>query len=392
MGYIDSDTHIIECGHTWDFFDPKEIQYQPAYAHGHQFLMQEVCIEEETLTHVWQSQVFPPGSVDLTNPEARVTYMDQLGVDVQVLYPTWFLSNHVGNAVAEAAMMRSYNRWLGERTAETGGRLQWAVNVPVRMMDRALEEIDFGRSHGAVAVFIKGFTNGMSVRDPYLTPIWEKAQDLDMAIGFHVGSEDVRLTMQDPGKFLHLEILPVPCAIGALLQCDLFDRYPRLRWAALEAGAAWVPYVAQEAFRHLDIRGFGPNGWQDHAREAFAKYNLFVSCQMDDDLNYLANIFGENSFVHGTDFGHLDVGSDPNGLHIIATREDLPLSLRRKIVDSVGRRLYNIDKDFCPAPPASVEGYAINSHQHESAAFLAQPAPELVPWQSVDARQHSRVG
>ncbi len=24
MGYIDSDAHVVECDHTWDFFDPNE--------------------------------------------------------------------------------------------------------------------------------------------------------------------------------------------------------------------------------------------------------------------------------------------------------------------------------------------------------------------------------
>ena len=46
--------------------------------------------------------------MDLTDPAARLRSMDALGVDVHVIYPNWFLSSRVGNAVAEAAMMRSY--------------------------------------------------------------------------------------------------------------------------------------------------------------------------------------------------------------------------------------------------------------------------------------------
>ena len=29
MGFIDVDTHIIECDKTWDYFDPSERQYRP---------------------------------------------------------------------------------------------------------------------------------------------------------------------------------------------------------------------------------------------------------------------------------------------------------------------------------------------------------------------------
>jgi len=70
-------------------------------------------------------------------------------------------------------------------------------------------------------------------------------------------------------------------------------------------------------------------------------------------------LVGNDCLFHGTDFGHLDVGSDPNGLHTIATRSDLDPVLTRNIVDAVGRRLYGIDKEFCPAPPPVFEGYAI---------------------------------
>jgi predicted TIM-barrel fold metal-dependent hydrolase len=325
--------------------------------------------------------VFGVGSVDLTDTSARLRYMDELGVDVHVMFPTWFLSSRVANVMAEAAMMRSYNRWLAERSADSGGRLRWAVNVPLRTMDRALQEIEFGRTHGAVGVFIKGITHGMSIRDPYLLPLFEKAQDLDMVIALHVGSEGVAYSYQDPGRWLYLTVLPVPGAVAALLQSDLCDRFPRLRWAFLEAGAAWVPYIAQEVFRSVDVRGFGEAGWRQPAREAFAESEIYIACQMDDDITYLSDVVGRECLVHGTDFGHLDSGSDPNGLHIIASRDDLDPVLRSNIVDSVGRRLYGIDRDFTPAPAASIQGYAINSHRIPFAGdrHLAKPAAHLVP-------------
>ena len=53
--------------------------------------------------------------------------MDEFGVDVQVLFPTWWLLYPVSSPAAEAAMYRSYNRWIAEGTADSGGRLQWAA-------------------------------------------------------------------------------------------------------------------------------------------------------------------------------------------------------------------------------------------------------------------------
>src|SRR5262249_12093106 len=153
---------VVECAHTWDFFDPNEEQYRPVMANG-QLTMQEIHVGWIP-PHIqsWMTDVFPVGSVDLSDPSARLRYMDALGVDAALLFPTFWLAHRIGDAIAEAAMVRSYNRWLAERTADSQGRLLWAVHVPVRTVDRALEEIEFGRRNGAVSVFLLGFPHGMS--------------------------------------------------------------------------------------------------------------------------------------------------------------------------------------------------------------------------------------
>jgi hypothetical protein len=79
--------------------------------------------------------------------------------------------------------------------------------------------------------------------------------------------------------------------------------------------------------------------------------NLYVGCQVDDDLLYLFRYAGENNLVHGADYGHLDAGSDPEGLRTIAHRSDVDSAARAKIVNANGRRLYGIDPAFRPARP-----------------------------------------
>jgi predicted TIM-barrel fold metal-dependent hydrolase len=356
MGYIDSDTHVIENEHTWDFFEPGEEQFRPLMSRGY-WTIQDLFMEWPApgMSH-WMRDVFPLGSVALEDPKARVRYMDQLGVDVQVLFPTFWLLCEVASPAVEAAMSRSYNRWLAEATADSAGRLAWAVHAPVRTMERAVEELEFGREHGAVSVFLLGQNHGMSIADPSMFPLYEKAQDLDLAISVHVGG-DLRASRRQPGNFLHSGIMPVPGAFYAALKGGLAKRFPRLRWAFLEAGASWLPFVLQETFRADEtgaLRSF--KAWRPAAIEAFEQQQLFVAAQMDDDLPYLLDFTGPDHLVHGSDFGHLDVGSDPNGLHIVASRPDLDAEIARKIVDANGRRLYRIDPAFRPAPPPSTEG------------------------------------
>jgi uncharacterized protein len=358
MGYIDADAHILECEHTWDFFDPGEVQYRPRITEHH-WEVEDICAEFPGPRFTQYRDVFPPGTVDLTDPAARVRYMDELGIDVHVMFPSYCLLVEALNPLAQAAMSRSYNRWLAEATANSGGRLGWAIHAPVQTMERAREELEFGRAHGGVSVFLLGQNHGMSLADPSMFPLYEKAQELDLAISVHVGG-DLRLSRRQPGNFLHAGIMPVPGAFYAVLRGELARRFPRLRWAFLEAGASWLPFVLQETFRADAtgaLRSF--RDWRKAAIAAFEQQQLFVSAQMDDDLPYLLELTGPGHLVHGTDFGHLDLGSDPNGLHLVANRSDVDAAITAKIVDENARTLYGIDPGFRPAPPPSVEGCAL---------------------------------
>ena len=82
--------------------------------------------------------------------------MDQLGVDVQVIYPTIFLRPLTNKPAVDRALCRSYNRWLADIWAEGKGRLRWAAVLPLLDMDAALAELRWAREHGACAVFIRG--------------------------------------------------------------------------------------------------------------------------------------------------------------------------------------------------------------------------------------------
>jgi predicted TIM-barrel fold metal-dependent hydrolase len=332
---------------------------------GRYWAIQDLLMEwpAPSLKH-WLDTVFPPGSVDLTAPAARLEYMDEVGVDVQVLYPTFWNVASVTSPLREAALSRSYNRWLAQATSDSGGRLAWAVHVPLRTMDRALQELDFGKEHGAVSVYMHGQNHGMTMDDPYLLPLFEKAQDLELAIGIHTGSEG-RLLHRERGAILHASIMPVAAALYAVLSGALHKKLPRLRWAFLEAGATWIPFVLQEIFRGTEgalprsFKGQSFNDWRAAGVDAFAEHGLFVAAQMDDDLPYLLSFTGTDHLVYGTDYGHLDVGSDPNGLHVVANRTDVDPIAARKIVDDNGRRLYGIDPAFQPAPAPATQGFVL---------------------------------
>ena len=85
----------------------------------------------------------------------RVKAMDEMGVDMQVLYPS-LLSKAVNSPESELAIAKSYNRWLADRCAQSGGRMRWVICPPLQSMDAAIQELRWGKDHGAVGVLKKG--------------------------------------------------------------------------------------------------------------------------------------------------------------------------------------------------------------------------------------------
>jgi predicted TIM-barrel fold metal-dependent hydrolase len=356
MGYIDCDTHVIEPDQVWDYFDPVETYLRPTVA-GDYWTVEDHFVQwPGPMMKRWNGEVFP--GCDLIDIDARLHYMDDFGVDVQMLYTSWWLLYPTWSPAAEAALYRSYNRWMADRTSAARGRLQWALMAPVRTMGRALQELEFGRDHGAASVFLLGQNGGMSLANPTMFPLYERAQDLDLAITVHVGN-DLRASRRDPGNAMHNGLMVLPGAFYALLWGGLAHRFPRLRWAFVEGGGSWLPWVLRETFR-ADATGAYRSfrDWRASAAEALQDKQVYVAVQIDDDLPELVDLLGPNRLVYGTDYGHLDIGSDPDGLHLISTHEDIDALVSRHIVDTNGRRLLGLDASFCPAPPPRLTALA----------------------------------
>jgi predicted TIM-barrel fold metal-dependent hydrolase len=380
MGYIDVDTHIVECDATWDHFDPSERQYRPTKLvaptpDGIERLPREMYLIGETLCRRFPTDCRGEGigveySADvshLENPAERLKLMDGYGVDVQLVISTNFIAAEVEHPAAEAAVARSWNRWMAERTADTGGRLRWALIPPTLTPERSFEELEFGAANGAAGIMIKGVEHGFYLDNPYFFPLYERAQDLDLTMVVHLGAarehvEGLGLTTFAPsagsgGQYLHTLLSGFRAVLGG----NLAARFPRLRWAFVESGATWLPMVFHSYQRGTASRipdsyimtDQGPSRMIPHidAAELMERHNLYVSCEADEDVNYLTSYAGDGHIMIGTDMCHNDVGSDPLAHTVLRSRPDVSEALGLKITDSNARRAFAIPTDFTPTVP-----------------------------------------
>src|SRR5438105_4896542 len=95
MLIIDADAHVIETEQTWDYLDAAAVRYRPRVvvepsaggAPAESWLI-------DGKLHARQANVgqdTPRESRELLDVERRLRHMDELGVDLQVIYPTLVL-------------------------------------------------------------------------------------------------------------------------------------------------------------------------------------------------------------------------------------------------------------------------------------------------------------
>jgi predicted TIM-barrel fold metal-dependent hydrolase len=340
MAIIDADAHVVENENTWSYALESEKDLMP--------ILVPIPGRTGRDSSMWamDGKLLSTGPVsetdavkadrELDDVPARIRHMDELGTDVQVLFPTYFLRPLTNRADIELAISRSYNRWLAERCAQAPDRLRWAVIPPTKSMDKAIEELRFGKEHGACAVFFRGIEGDRLPGDPYFFPLYEEAIKLDLPIAIHAASGNFYLHDVFPGDIgLWRFKLPGITAFHNILTTRLMERFPRLRFGFVELSGQWVPYALHDYVRRMEKRG------ENLDRTAIMADNrIWVACQTDDDIAYVLKYAGPSNLMAGTDYGHADTSSELEALKRLRYREDVASADMDRILDDNPRALY----------------------------------------------------
>lgn len=357
-GVVDADAHVDETDETWEYMPEAEREFKPitfdpgkAIVPGdrrpHAFWLVDGRLglrrwrdDERTGTTAEQRQ--------LLDVPSRIRHMDELGIDFQVIYPTYLLGAPSPRPENELAIYRSYNRWLADKCAGANGRLRWVIMPPIRTMDQAIEELRWGKEHGACGVFKRAIEcGGKGVEDPFFFPLYEEAQRLDLPMCVHVGSEDFNANLFSRagagfGARPQIGVFPNLAAKG------IPDKFPELRFGVIEAMASWLPHVIAD-LRAKDLYSGRLKTYADspfNLTEDFMKSNRFyVTCQTSDDVPYLLNFGAEDSLMVGTDYSHDDQSGVIAALEFIqklGEQEEMPTEAAHKILVDNPRSFYGL--------------------------------------------------
>ena len=355
MPVIDADTHIDENEETWAYVEESFRALAPVTV-----TRPTAGKETAPATRYWmvegQLRRRPTrddkrtGTVEATrnllDVPARLRHMDELGVDVQVIYPSFFLRAPSDRPDLEVALCRGYNRWLADRCSQSHGRLRWVAVLPTLNMDETVKEIRFARDHGAAGVLKKGIEcSDRLAGDPYFYPIYDEASQAGLAVCVHQGSGDPKYSdvSRAFGGLWH-QVMPVIDACNSLAANGIPDMFPKLRVGFIEAGSMWAPYVINDLqTRHERIREFSrPFHFKS---DLFKASRFFVTYQTPEDLPLLLRYGLEDCLVLGSDYSHTDHSMELRAHQTMrdrATAGEVSPVVVRKMLEDNPRALYGL--------------------------------------------------
>ena len=342
MPVIDADSHVVETERTWTFMPDEQEEYRPAVLarkSGRTRASEYWLIDDRVFAkNANIGQDTPEAAREAADIAKRVAHMDELGVDVHVLYPSLFLRPLTKRVEVDTALCRSYNRWLASIWRQVPERLRWVVIPPMGDREKALEEIHFGKEHGACGVFVRAFEDDQRISDPYFFPLYAAAQALNLPVCIHAST----------GNFDHFELfftdsgfstfkLSVVGTFHDLLLKRVPAKFPDLRWAFIEVSAQWLPY----AMNDLSLR-FGKRGEPFLSKAALKENRMYVACQTSDDLDLILERVGDENIVIGTDYGHNDTASELHALRKLRQGGAIGAATANKILWENPKRLYGL--------------------------------------------------
>jgi predicted TIM-barrel fold metal-dependent hydrolase len=133
---IDGDGHVMEDIERIEEFLP------PPYK-GKRFFPRVAFFPP--LDHMRHPHETLPGSFPQVGPEGWLAFLDDVGIETTVLYPTWGLTyGRVTNADWAIALTRAYNDWLCEAYLKRHSRFRGMGLIPM-LSDYILRHIKAGR-------------------------------------------------------------------------------------------------------------------------------------------------------------------------------------------------------------------------------------------------------
>lgn len=278
-----------------------------------------------------------PGPRGEWTPEVAIQFMDERGVDLQLLSLPLEM---------DADLARRSNEGAAHLAEAYPARFGTLASVPLGTPDRALEEVRYaGDELGADGFVLLSNYDGSYLGDPRFDPVFAELDRRGAAVLVHpvepAGFD--RTGLCRPGPLLEYPMDTARTIVDALY-AGLLLRYPRLTMILSHAGGALPGLLHRILALGTKAWVANPNGiTREQLREQLA--SLYYETAIAGEASVLApvlNLAGADHVLFGTDF-------PPAGLDVVdASAEALTTTL-----SAAGRGPVELDDTFRALFPAA---------------------------------------
>jgi len=305
-----------------------------------------------------------PAAIDA---KERLTYMDQVGVYYQLLYPnilgfhSHVFLNQMDHALA-AECVRAYNDWLSEFCSADSRRLIPMMMLPFWDIEASLVEMKRAHAMGHKGVLFAAQYDKVGLPrlvDDHWEPLLAQAQEMGLSLNFHVGflnsDEDLKGAVDQSKKLeftraSSLVLLGNAAAIAEVVLSGVCHRYPDLNFVSVENGAGWLPFLAES----MDWQWLNVGAHKDYPdrllpseymwRQIYGMY-WFERSSMRSVIDQLRdNLMFETDFPHATSLspGPASESLSPRDV-IEISLGGLPDETVGKVLQHTATRLYHLE-------------------------------------------------
>ncbi len=290
------------------------------------------------------------------DPVQRLHDMDRDGIDAEVIFPNKGLSMWATPDGAFAmAQCRVYNDWAWETFAAYNDRMSPAAAIATADLGGAIAEVQRVARLGfrALTLPCKPVWGAHDVDHPnynlpVFDPLWAAIQDANLPVTFHVSTgRDPRAARGNGGAVINYvshSLSPTIEPVANLCASGVLSRFPRLRFATIEAGIGWVAWLLEamdEAYRkhHFWVRPKLARLPSEYFHE-----HGFASFQEDPAGLALAEPMNlTDNFMWGNDYPHHE-GTWPHSAEAIErTMGGLSDTARAKVLGLNAARLFGFE-------------------------------------------------
>jgi predicted TIM-barrel fold metal-dependent hydrolase len=189
------------------------------------------------------------------DPHQRLLDQDRDGIDAEVVFPNKGLAMWATPDAAFAlAQCRVWNDWAWETFGPYAERMSPAAALATADLAGSIAEVERVAAMGFKVLTLpcKPVWGAHDVEHPnynlpVFDPLWAVIQDADLAITFHVSTgRDPRASRGNGGAVINYvshSLSPTIEPVANLCASGVLERFPRLRFATIEAGIGWIPWL-----------------------------------------------------------------------------------------------------------------------------------------------------